>query len=171
MYKKVFDNNGLEEKIVRHQVSQLIQLTRSSSDSPEKLIADDQSEELKTLIHKSGVDKWVFYSSASLFSMNIGAIIKDHNRMGRINLTSIVTKELNKVDPNLIRAIGNFRNFTADRDYSDEQHMANVGLWLVWNLMQRKPRREEYDLVSALGQLQVEQAKKVREALYYRGLN
>lgn len=171
MYKKVFDNNGLEEKMVQHQVGQLIELARSSSGSPEKLISADQSDELKSLINKSGVDEWIFYSSASLFSMNIGAIIKDHNRMGRINLTSIVTKELNKVDPKLIKAIGDFRKFTTEKEYSEEQHMANVGLWLVWNLMQRKPRREEYDLVSALGQLQVEQAKKVRESLFHRGFN
>lgn len=171
MYKKVFDNNGLEEKMVQHQVGQLIKLARSTSDSPDRRIAADQSDELKALINKSGDDKWIFYSSASLFSMNIGAIIKDHNRMGRINLTSIVTKELNKVDPKLIKAIGDFRKFTTDKEYCEAQHMANVGLWLVWNLLQRKPQREEYDLVSAVGQLQIEQAKKVRESLFHRGLN
>lgn len=157
--------------MVHHQVEQLIGLARSSSETPEEVISPDQSDSLKKLIQDSGKGNWLFYSSVSLFSMNIGAIIKDYDRLGRISLTTIVSKELNKVDPKMINAIDNFRKFSSAKKHDEEQQIANIGLWLVWNLKQETPEKEDYKLVAALGKLQIEQAEKIRKELYFRGLN
>lgn len=171
MDKKVFDNNGLEERMIQHQVEQLIRMSKSSSESPEEDIFPDQSEALENLIDQYGEDQWIFYSSVTLFSMNIGAILKDYDRLGRINLTSIVSKELKKADPKLINAIENFRKFSFENEDDEEQQIANIGLWLVWNLKQETPAKDDFNLVAALGKLQVEKAKEIRESMFHRGLN
>lgn len=172
MYKKTFDNNGLEERIAKHQVGHLIELAQAMSHSAEKEIASDQEENLNELIDEFGEDKWLFYSTASLFSMNIGAVVKGYEeRLGRINLTSLVAKELNKTDKELIDAIGDFRKFTADKEYDEDEHTANIGLWVVWNLRQKTPSQEDYHLIAAIGKLQVALSEKIRESLFFRGLN
>lgn len=54
-----------------------------------------------------------------------------------------VMKTCVKIDKNLPRAIDDFIKFMSKYDGTDEGYIANIGLWVLWNIKQAQPTHED----------------------------
>lgn len=165
MFKNLFGNNKKSEiQVVRNKVEKLTSLARMLSLSVEEAIPKE-STRLQELIDNSESDDWIFFSSSALIAMNVGKIAETHKSLGEKELNNIIKEAMNKVDINYFRAIHDFKKFTSQNGYDPKAHIINIGMWIVWNLEQRKPNNQDKEIVGKIGKLLITQVKEIDEIL------